>query len=127
MTAATSGGPPECERPAPAKKPATATKPIAEPHHSAADYIAGLRRRRGAAWRLVPLDCGCADPWPCRCTQPPLSDAALDGWRAAAVHVLAEGQTPLLPIEVRRSLWRRGGSDRALAERLHRACAGVVA
>ena len=84
------------------------------------------RRRRAASWRLVPLDCGCRDPWPCRCTSPALSDAALDGWRDAANHVLAGGLTPLVPIEVRRALWRRQGADRLLAERLHQACGEVV-
>jgi hypothetical protein len=41
--------------------------------------------------------------------------------------VLSGGQVPLLPIEVRRSLYRRGGPDRVLAEQLHAACGGEVA
>ncbi|KLO29576.1 hypothetical protein ABH37_13255 [Mycobacterium haemophilum] len=86
-----------------------------------------MRRRREAACRSVPLDCGCEDPWPCRCTDPPLSDHALDGWRDAALRVLFGGHVPLLPIEVRRALWKRGGPDRVLAERLHDACGGEVA
>jgi hypothetical protein len=86
-----------------------------------------MRRRRQASWRCVPLDCGCPDLWPCRCTEPPLSDRALDGWRDAAVHVLSIGQVPLLPLEVRRSLWRRGGTDRVLAEQLHAATGGRAA
>jgi hypothetical protein len=84
-------------------------------------------RRRLAAQRVVPLDCGCGDPWLCRCTQPPLSDHALDGWRDAAQHILDCGQIPLVPLEIRRALWRRQGSDRLLAERLHQACGEVVA
>ena len=40
---------------------------------------ADLRRRWEASWRLPPLDCGCRDPWPCRCTDPPLSEHTLDG------------------------------------------------
>lgn len=83
------------------------------------------RLRRAAAQRVAPLDCGCRDPWPCRCSDPPLSEAALDGWAAAARHVLASGQVPLLPLEVRRALWRRA-ADRPLAERLHAACGEVV-
>jgi hypothetical protein len=88
-----------------------------------------LRRRRAAAQRMPPLDCGCRDPWPCRCyaTEPQLSEHALDGWRDAALKVLSGGHVPLLPIEVRRALWKRGGPDRTLAERLHEACGQEVA
>jgi hypothetical protein len=86
-----------------------------------------LRRRRAASWRLPPLDCGCRDPWPCRCSEPPLSEHALDGWRDAALRLLFDGRVPLLPIEVRRALWKRGGPDRVLAEQLHEACGGEVA
>lgn len=89
-----------------------------------------LRRRRAASQRMVPLDCGCpkgphADPLACLCTFPPLTDHQLDGWVATAQHVLAAGQMPLVPIEVRRALWRRP-ADRELAELLHDACAGVA-
>lgn len=76
------------------------------------------------------LDCGCdtADPRLCRCTQPPLTDHAVDGWKSAAGYILdTTGQTPLLPLEVLRALYRRGGQDRALAEQLHAATGGVVA
>lgn len=76
---------------------------------------------------MVPLDCGCRDPWCCWCTDPPLSDQALDGWVNAAHRVLADGRMPLVPIEVRRGLYRRGGADRQLAELLHRGCGQVVA
>lgn len=77
---------------------------------------------------MVPLDCGCGpDPWLCRCTEPPLSDRVIDGWRDAAWHVLAVGQMPLVPLEVRRALYRRGGTDRELAETLHAGCGGVIA
>lgn len=85
-----------------------------------------LKRRRDTAYRSVPLDCGCRDPWICKCTQPPLTDAALDGWRAAAEHVLACGHMPLTPLEVRRALYRRP-ADRDLAIRLHEGCGGAVA
>jgi hypothetical protein len=56
-----------------------------------------------------------------------LSDQALDGWRDAALRLLFDGLIPLLPIEVRRALYRRGGPDRVLAEQLHEACGGMVA
>ncbi len=102
-------------------------------HHVSTGYshehiAAGQRRnrpwrcRREASWRMVALDCGCRDPWPCRCTTPPLTDHALDGWRDAARHILDCGQIPLVPLEIRRALWRRQGADRLLVERLHQAC-----
>jgi hypothetical protein len=87
---------------------------------------AQLRRRRDAARRLIPLDCGCTDPWPCRCTQPPLSDRMIDAGRDAALHVLDTGQIPLLELEVLQALYRRGGMDRALAEMLHAAAGGEI-
>jgi hypothetical protein len=86
------------------------------------DIATQLKRRRDQANRSVPLDCGCRDGWTCRCTDPPVSERALDAWRDAAEHVLETGRTPLLPLEVRRALWRRGGHDRQLAELLHDAC-----
>jgi hypothetical protein len=88
--------------------------------------VTALRRRREASWRIVPLDCGCRDPWRCRCTSAALSAAALDGWRDAAQHILANGWIPLLPLEVRRALLRRQGADRLLAKRLHQACGEVA-
>lgn len=84
-------------------------------------------RRRDAAHRRVPLNCGCRDSWPCRCTDPPLSEHALDGWRDAANHVLASGRMPVVPLDVRRALYRRGGTDRELAETLHAGCEGAIA
>jgi hypothetical protein len=87
--------------------------------------VARWWRRQRARQRMVPLDCGCIDPWPCRCTTPPLTDHALDSWRDAAQHILATGRVPIVPLEVRRALWRRG--DRELAERLHDACGGQAA
>ena len=96
--------------------------------HAPQDIHSQLERRRDAKNRSVPLGCGCRDSWTCRCydTEPPLSDHALDGWRDAALKVLFNRQVPLLPIEVRRALWKRGGPDRVLAERLHEACGGEV-
>ena len=86
------------------------------------------RRRRQSSYRLPPLHCGCKDPWPCRCAEPPaLTDRVLDGWRDAGLHLLTEGWVPLLPIEVCRALWRRGGADRKLAELLDELCGEVAA
>ena len=90
------------------------------------DYLSQLKRRRAAAHRSNPLHCGCRDGWTCRCTEPPLSEHALDGWRDAAQHVLAAGRMPLVPLEVRRALWRRDGADRELAVLLHQECGEVA-
>ena len=76
---------------------------------------------------IVPLHCGCRDPWPCRCTEPPLSDRMIDAGREAALHILDTGKVPLLELEVLRALWRRGGDDRRLAEELHEMTGGQVA
>lgn len=91
------------------------------------DTLAALRRRRHASRRLAPLDCGCSDPWPCRCGEPPLTEAAVDAYRRAAEHVrYITGCAPLVPVEVLRALFRRGGDDRALAQELHAAAGGAV-
>lgn len=87
-------------------------------------------RRSDAAARMPLLDCGCdtADPWLCRCTQPPLSSFQLDGWALAAGYIMeTTGHAPLVPIEVLRALYRRGGEDRALAEKIHAATGGALA
>lgn len=86
-----------------------------------------LERRREAARRLPSLDCGCPDPWPCACTQPPLSEQMIDAGRDAALHFLRLNHVPILGIEVLRALYRRGGLDRELAEHLHSATRGALA
>jgi hypothetical protein len=91
------------------------------------DLRAQLSRRRQAAARSVPLDCRCRDPLGCRCSEPPLSERAIESWRDSALHVLRTGYMPVLPIEARRALWKRGGADRLLAELLHDACGGEAA
>ena len=91
------------------------------------DLQTQLRRRRQAAARSVPLDCGCRDPWGCRCTEPPLSEHAIESWRRTALDILRAGNMPVLPIEATRALWKRGGADRVLAELLHDACGGEAA
>ena len=85
-------------------------------------------RRVDAAVRLPRLECGCRDPWVCRCgTVPAVSDHQLDGWADAARYVLdTTGCTPVLPVDVLRRLWQRGGDDRVLAEKI-RAAGGAVA
>jgi hypothetical protein len=95
--------------------------PVSQDTHSQ------LARRGAAAKRLPPLECSCRDPLVCKCTQPPLSDVAIDGWRRAAWHVLTTGQVPLLPIEALQALHRRGGEDRELAIQLHALAGGEIA
>lgn len=83
---------------------------------------AQLARRRDAAHRSMPLACcRCRDPWTCYCHDngQPVTEHQLDGWSAAALHLLDNGLAPTLPIEVQRRLWRRGGEDRRLVSELH--------
>jgi hypothetical protein len=89
--------------------------------------LASWKRRQHAACRVAPLDCGCPDPWPCRCSEPPLSDKMIDGGRDAALHLLAAGRIPLIKIEVLQALYRRGRADRELAELLFEATGGEIA
>jgi hypothetical protein len=91
------------------------------------DRRSQLKRRQSAAHRLPPLDCGCPDPWPCTCTQPPLSEQMIDAGRDTALHFLRLDQVPILGIEVLQALYRRGGLDRELAEHLHAATGGALA
>jgi hypothetical protein len=45
--------------------------------------------------------------------------AQLTAWASAANTLVADSLSPILPIEILRLLWRRGGADRELAERLY--------
>lgn len=89
--------------------------------------VATWRRRHEAARRLPALDCGCADPWPCRCTTPPLSEQRIDAGRDAAIHILNAGYVPVVEIEVLQALWCRGGVERELAETLFAVAGGQIA
>jgi hypothetical protein len=109
------------------RKPGTALRWVPCTWASPQAIGSQLRRRRAASQRVVPLDCGCPDPWPCRCSEPPLSDKMVDAGREAALHIWDTGRVPLLEIEVLQALWRRGGSDRDLAEQLYAATAGEIA
>lgn len=93
----------------------------ARPHHpmtttedSAQTTALGrqLRRRREAALRLVPLDCGCSDPWLCHCDDV-LTDSEARAWIAAIDHLTRLGLIPLVDIETCRALWRHGEHDLA--------------
>ncbi|MFF0607763.1 hypothetical protein ACFYUD_03725 [Nocardia tengchongensis] len=76
------------------------------------DTVRQLRVRRAAAVRLEG-----GDPW--RRPEPAhLTAAQLSAWSAAANWIAADGVTPIIPREVLRLLWQRGGPDRQLAERI---------
>lgn len=94
--------------------------------YGAGRQIHPWRRRRAASRRLEPLHCGCADPWPCRCSQPPPSRQWIDGYRDAALHLRRLGLLPAPLIPEMQVLWRRGGADRRLAQELYGLVGGVA-
>lgn len=76
-----------------------------------------LHRRKAAAQRLPSLECGCRDPWTCRCFgagEPTLLQ--VDAYRDTAILLLSRGMTPAPRIPEMRVLWRRGGEDRLVVE-----------
>lgn len=87
---------------------------------TAAQYVAGIRRRRAYADKASLLSCGrCTDPWTCRCREAqPINDQYVDGYRDAAKHLLAQGLTPAPNVDAMRILWRRGGDDQRIARRI---------
>ena len=91
---------------------------LGSPRH----FHAGGSRRREAALRLPPIGpCGCIrdpDLDKHRCGVRSLTEHQLDGWRSAAIGIIEGGNAPIVPIEVVRRLWRRGGCDRQLAQQL---------
>lgn len=76
--------------------------------------ITTLRPRKRASLRLLPLDCGCHDVLGCLCREVEITDRIVDGWQVASHHLLSMGLTPVVPVEIGRALWRRGGEDRKL-------------
>jgi hypothetical protein len=50
----------------------------------------------------------------------------VDAGVEAALHILSCNSVPLLKFDVLQALWRRGGPDRVLAEKLHEACGGQI-
>lgn len=55
-----------------------------------------------------------------------MPDRMVDAGRDAALHILDVGEVPLLEFETLRALYRRGGDDRALAEKLHQLTGAVL-
>jgi hypothetical protein len=129
--------PPGRERPGPTaetgpiQKSADTTTDKAKITAQSRHFHAGGRRRREAALRLPPIGrCGCIrdpDLDKHRCGARPLSDHQVDGWRSAAIDIIEDGYVPIVPAEVVRRLWKRGGRDRRLAQQLHRLAGEVVA
>lgn len=86
------------KRPAPRGKPANPnpTNLLTTNSHHAADayqYIAGLKRRRDAAYRQPPLECGCRDPWTHNWCSGRLK-LTEESYRAAAHHLGKHGLRP---------------------------------
>ena len=72
------------------------------------DLASQYDRRRLAAHRLVPLECGCRDPWICpHGRQERVSDNALAGWERAARHLAALGLPSRVPGAVRAAMRHR--------------------
>ena len=70
-------------------------------------------------YRRARLDCGCHDPCRCDYRDEP-TEKRVDGYRDAIEHLDAEGLCPgALTPELRR-LWRRGGTDRKIANEIGR-------
>ncbi len=111
--------PPEREEPGPTPETGPNHKALADTTNTR-NLTATARRlplRRCASWRLIPLGCGCADPWPCRCSRPPLSDKQVDAVVQAAEHLFDAGYPPIFDVPTLRALWR---GHRELAEELAR-------
>lgn len=97
--------------------------------NSPQDRVSQIARRKAAARRLPVGSCGRhSDPLRCDCfdSKPPLSDNAIDGWRAAIERTLSIGP-PVVPVEVLQLLYRNGGTDRQLAQRVWHETGGRVA
>jgi hypothetical protein len=88
--------------------------PNSFPISSNPDYTANgiplqLRRRRGASWRLPPLDCGYRDPMHC---EPP----GVRGYEDAAAMLLSLGLTPAPNLPALRVMWKAGDESRRVVE-----------
>ena len=84
--------------------------------------VTQLRRRTCAAQRLEG-----GDPWPREHEELPLTDDRVSAWASAAQHVLDDGLTPIVPRDVLRELWRRGGPERELAREIYESGGAAVA
>lgn len=74
-----------------------------------------LRLRRSASLRCEPLLSGRRDPW--HPSRPPLTDRQISAWLDAVEHLERHDLTPVVDLDTRQALWRKG--HRNLAVRLH--------
>lgn len=95
------------------RRPPKGAAPTNQPR-SAHHYIAACRRRRDASYRVEPLDCGCRDPWTCRCHDSQPSERMTDAAADAAEYLLHHGLPPIFSIDQGRALWRAGRRDLAV-------------
>ena len=78
------------------------------------------RDRQRHLWsRRLQLDCGCTDQCRCDYRNNP-SDRRVDGYLAAIEHLAEQGLCAAALSPELRALWRRGGSDRRMAETINR-------
>jgi hypothetical protein len=84
------------------------------------DALSQLRRRREAALRSMPLNCGCRDPWTCRCRddRAEFTERHVDGYVSAVLHLLDKGLMPAPNLPAMRLMYRRGGRDRRIASEI---------
>jgi len=87
------------------------------PPRAAADDTANhrLARQRRAWQRRLWLDCGCSAPCRCEHRNNPTAQR-VDGYRAAVEHLSRHQLHAAALAPELRQLWRRGGSDRRMAE-----------
>lgn len=86
---------------------------------------AQLRCRRAAARRLPG-----GDPWPAGIRQEglaPFSERQIEAWTEAVRHLTSDGMVPMVPVDVLREMWRRGGPERELAREIYESGGFVAA
>ncbi|WP_204806461.1 hypothetical protein [Mycobacterium riyadhense] len=83
---------------------------------SAAEYIAGLHRRRAYADSARDLSCGCRDPWTCRHYDGPMKATTVTGYALAVEHLLDAGLAPAPFIPEMRAMWTQGSHARHLVQ-----------
>lgn len=95
MTAPQTGGPPETEKPAPARNrlPAHLTNSA-----EFSRYVTETRRRRSASRRIAILESGRSDPW--HYDEVPLTEHQREAWQRTVAHLTAAGFRPILPADV---------------------------
>lgn len=112
------GGPPGGGGPTPEAADHTTNTTSRHQETGSAEYIAGLRRRRAATYRLPQLECGCVETWPHKCDSQEPSEQSVDGYAAAARHLLDYSLLPAPQLAEMRRLWNRKGRDRQLVQHI---------